>query len=164
MWSSVTGAPNIHFHFGILLLFRHLLFFEMSALCVWDDEMHCLCHAPSNQGLAAPVVFQHEPTLLPAEDAHDLFGFKSYWLLFEPVSAALFSSQASGSDLQGKKTQTKHTAKTSFSAWTRFSDQARKLGESSRLAHLPGADCEQHLSRSAVSVTQQAHKSVKSDM
>lgn len=101
MWSSVTGAPNIHFHFGILLLFRHLLFFEMSALCVWDDGMHCLCRAPSNQGLAAPLVFQHEPTPLPAEDAHDLFGFKSCWLLFEPVSAALFPSQASGSDLQG---------------------------------------------------------------
>lgn len=111
MWSSVTGAPNIHFHFGILLLFRHLLFFETSALCVWDDEMHCLCHAPSNQGLAAPVVFQHEPTLLPAEDAHDLFGFKSYWLLFEPVSAVLFSSQASGSDLQREKKTNKTHAK-----------------------------------------------------
>lgn len=39
--------------------------------------------------------------LLPAE-ADDLSGFKSYWFLFGPVSAALFSSQASESNLQGR--------------------------------------------------------------
>lgn len=68
--------------------------------------MKCIVYAALLQIRASlpPVVFQHEPGSFSADEADDLAGFKSYWLLFEPVSAAIFSSQASGSHLhEGKK-------------------------------------------------------------
>lgn len=112
-----------------------------------------------------PVVFQPEPGRFSADEADDLAGFKSSWLVFEPVSAAIFSSRARGSDLHwekknknNKKMKNETDAKHFIFTMDAFFRQGKQQ------ISAPTGVCEEHLSCSAVSVTQQSHKSVKSDM
>lgn len=111
-----------------------------------------------------PVVFQPALGCFSADEADDLAGFKSYWLVFEPVSAVIFSSRARGSDLHVEKNKNNKKMKNETDAKHCIFTMDAFFRQGKQQISAPTGVCEEHLSSSAVSVTQQSHKSVKSDM
>lgn len=123
---------TIHFHFGILLLFSNLLFFEMSVLLC--GMMKCIVYATLLQIKASLFQSYFSISFFPLKTRMIYLGLKAtgFCLNLLPVFFSSIRKRPTG------EKKTKHTPSTSFSLWTRFSHSCRKLGESTRLVHLPG--------------------------